>query len=337
MRTSSYAQLINCIRFTPTDRSNPAGDGLPLDWKVKGIPYINSHGTPARYKLPGSSPLHKDLYVEVDYMQSRKPIQKGIDDVIKAFANAPVCNPDGTKGINLHIQVDEQIPFIQYTGLSQIPSLKAKYFGTTIERLEPNLIAVKNLVYHYAIFVNDQDPGQTYSGVSDDIPSMNFIVSLGSWTHMDNTTHQLVGGGTVSQQEGSFMHEFGHNLDLHHDGASDLNFAPNYLSVMNYAFQLPSYVANRSLDYSRCTLSPLNENKLNEINGISPSPPECSKGRLTVAFPYGDCNTPSFFVLGGPVDWDQDGDLPKPRTSIAADVNCNGGYDILNGYSDWNI
>ena len=132
---TSYAQMINCIRFTPTDHFNPTGDQIPFDWKVNGVPYIDSHGVPARYKLAGASPLHKDLYIEVDYMQSRKPLQKAIDDVVKTFANAPVCNPDGTKGIHLHIQIDEQIPLMQFTGVSDIQPLKAKYFGTVSERL----------------------------------------------------------------------------------------------------------------------------------------------------------------------------------------------------------
>ena len=34
------------------------------------------------------------------------------------------------------------------------------------------------------------------------------------------------------------MHELGHNLGLRHGGDDLPNFKPNYLSVMNYSFQL---------------------------------------------------------------------------------------------------
>ena len=34
------------------------------------------------------------------------------------------------------------------------------------------------------------------------------------------------------------MHEFGHDLNLHHGGVDDVNCKPNYLSVMSYARQI---------------------------------------------------------------------------------------------------
>jgi len=51
--------------------------------------------------------------------------------------------------------------------------------------------------------------------------------------------------GTVQEQAGTLMHEFGHNLQLCHGGIFDpplftqcnANFKPNYISIMNYAFQ----------------------------------------------------------------------------------------------------
>jgi hypothetical protein len=66
------------------------------------------------------------------------------------------------------------------------------------------------------------------------------MVSLGNVFNDKNVTP------TVMNQGGTFMHELGHNLGLRHGGGSDLNgdaedtptFKPNYLSVMNYKFQL---------------------------------------------------------------------------------------------------
>ena len=39
-------------------------------------------------------------------------------------------------------------------------------------------------------------------------------------------------------QAGTLMHELGHNLGLRHGGDDHTKYKPNYLSVMNYAFQL---------------------------------------------------------------------------------------------------
>ena len=61
--------------------------------------------------------------------------------------------------------------------------------------------------------------------------------------------------GTDDEQAGTFMHELGHNLNLAHGGASTLavgssnynmNCKPNYLSVMNYARQMPNAVLDVS-------------------------------------------------------------------------------------------
>src|SRR4029078_5511463 len=42
--------------------------------------------------------------------------------------------------------------------------------------------------------------------------------------------------GNFRDQSGSIMHELGHSLGLGHGGSDGVNYKPNYLSVMNYAF-----------------------------------------------------------------------------------------------------
>ena len=69
-----------------------------------------------------ANPMHKDLFVEIDWMQDHKPDPQalsqtqslasvGVKSVREAFAAAPVTNPDSTGGIRLHLQVDEQVTF----------------------------------------------------------------------------------------------------------------------------------------------------------------------------------------------------------------------------------
>jgi hypothetical protein len=87
---------------------------------------------------------------------------------------------------------------------------------------------------------------------------------------------------TEAYQAGTLMHELGHNLNLDHGGKDDINCKPNYLSVMNYAFQFPDPIANRPLDYSRSLLTTLKEKNLNESLGITQSTPP---GLMTVYGP----------------------------------------------------
>lgn len=69
---------------------------------------------------------------------------------------------------------------------------------------------------------------------------------------------------------GTFMHELGHNLGLGHGGQDDVNFKPNYISIMNYSFQLaglPTEANKHIIDYSTLNLGTLNEHSLNENSG----------------------------------------------------------------------
>ena len=85
-------------------------------------------------------------------------------------------------------------------------------------------------------------------------------------------------------QIGTLMHELGHTLTLTHGGtffnnesptpnvpSYELNCKPNFLSVMNYLFQIRGFV-DGVFDYSAQTLpslaEPLNEASLNEGAGI---------------------------------------------------------------------
>jgi hypothetical protein len=338
----SYAQEEKCTPFSPTDLKNPAGDGIPSNWKTNGIPFTNSLGMLDHYMLPGANPLHKDLYVEIDYMQFHKPMHQAISDVVKAFADAPVCNPDGTTGINLHVLVDEQIPLQDVIKIDCFPggdwsgfnSLKKSFFGTSSERHDPNELAAKSLVYHYGIFINEYSSMVDSSGCSDP-PNMNFVISLGfrdpnsgrGWG-LDPETGRVV--GSLSEQEGTFMHEFGHTLGLHHGGMDDVNYKPNYFSIMNYLFQFPFYVANRSLSYSNCALGTINENHLDEEKGLTTN--GCPHGQNTT-YIIGTNSGP--MRISAPNDWDNSFGDSNNKPDVSSDLNGDGSNDKLTGYDDW--
>src|SRR6266446_7351844 len=88
--------------------------------------------------------------------------------------------------------------------------------------------------------------------------------------------------GNVQAQAGTLMHEIGHTFTLTHGGmyfsttnnappvapTYDLNCKPNFLSVMNYLFQIRGF-PDGGIDYSGQTLPDLNETTLSEASGIN--------------------------------------------------------------------
>jgi hypothetical protein len=98
------------------------------------------------------------------------------------------------------------------------------------------------------------------------------MVTLGLW---DQQT------GTPFIQGSTLLHELGHNLGLRHggvvpSGALEPNCKPNYLSVMNYLFQVRGLLTSSgvpTIDLSRQALPALSETGLVESTGLGASTP----------------------------------------------------------------
>jgi uncharacterized repeat protein (TIGR01451 family) len=157
-----------CNEFLNMDSDQ---DGLCDCWERNGID-SNGDGT-IDLTLSVANPNHKDIYVEIDYMEdnthSHRPNPLALASVAVAFNAAPVSNPDSVSGIRLHYILDEAIPdsdkvnFPEYTA-SQCPNtnfdtLKHAYFGTAAEHdnansNKPNIIAAKQKAFRYAVFAH---------------------------------------------------------------------------------------------------------------------------------------------------------------------------------------
>jgi hypothetical protein len=320
------------------------GDRLRNDWEINGIDQNNDGRID--FRIPGANPLHKNLYVEIDYMQFHQPLP--LDNVTAAFANAPVTNPDGITGVTLTNSVDEQIPHAATTSMDNLRNnIRPLWFGTAAERADPNsvnLLAAKARVFHYTLYAHQQPGPLTGSGGSSGLaetPGMNALVTLGApgWGQDRTTGHSV---GTSDQQEGTFIHEFGHNLGLQHGGQDETNCEVNYLSVLSYLFQFSNYLSTRPLDYSRSALATLNESALNETSGLSESNPP---GLNTT---YGPADVfqrppagpgPGFRAAGsGPIDWNWNGVIDPGF--VSSNINrlgggCNGVGEVLTGFDDW--
>jgi Bacterial TSP3 repeat len=235
-----------------TNPFNPDTDGDRLSDLAELYGYA---GVDLRYF--GAKPTHKDVFIEADYYPNRKPTATGIQRVVDAFAAAPVSNPDGTTGIALHVDLDQQIATADAKSdlnpvWTDFDVIKAKYFPA---RRAP--------FFHYAVFANTYSGG-TSSGISRGIPAHDFVVTLGGWSPA---------GGTELEQAGTLMHEFGHNLGLHHGGNEDVpNYKANYFSVMNYSYQVVGLRVSgvtEVLDYSRLRVGGISESAISESSAFS--------------------------------------------------------------------
>jgi hypothetical protein len=244
---------------------------------------------------------HKDLFVEIDYMQFHKPDPQalsqtqsvttvGVKSVREAFGAAPVNNPDSQKGIKIHFQVDEQLshvdqiiftPCTSTTGSTgkttvDLDTIKAASFGTPTERIGTPVqvqqtLNAKRLAFRYVVFGHDlaplasTAPGLGSSGCSE-IGGDDAVVTLGSFTSVAGH-----GVGNTDEQAGTLMHEFGHLLGFRHGGDDAINCKPNYRSVMNYNRQFSGNpIVGRRLDYSRSEdpvlADPTKTGRLNELS-----------------------------------------------------------------------
>jgi hypothetical protein len=343
------------------------GDGLLDHWEEDGV-RVNVDGTEVFVDLPamGADPMRKDIFVEVDYMvaepgclpfvdticfsgHSHEPKYRAMEKIIYSFYLAPVPNPDGSTGINLHVDygprgVMNPETFEQWGSRSQSNALRhdselgsknllGQYRWSEFKQIkEANFSQARAPFFHYAVFAHDLGDLGSTSGLSRGIGASDFIVSLGSW---DSSV------GTVNDQAGTFMHELGHNLGLRHSGRADLldtNFKPNFLSVMNYAFQTRGLrVGGRDgyFDYSQFELPTLDEDNLDETVGLNAG---------TILTDYGTrywCTMNNERVVNSveTIDWDCDGD----STDSGIQENINEGPDWrhdtrtsnLRSYNDW--
>ncbi len=283
------------------------GDALPDSWETADDKTADKMGIP-HLKSLGADPKVKDVFVEADWTEKTR---SGIISWLKGDKNTverslqpdqeamtDVCRAFDEHGIHLHIDSGEKS--INGCGTwSKGPWGSESRAGNVVgndwsegrqnlggqdgwDRFsewqkqslqDPNkgFSDIRKRVFHYAIFGdllnadidksgNVNDWGIT--GIADASDVLRFYVAVGGM-HEDKF-----------QQASTFMHELGHTLGLGHGGGNGVNYKPNYLSVMNYSFQLSGLVTSdksKRLNYSEHQLPDLDENSLDESKGVDPN------------------------------------------------------------------
>lgn len=296
-----------------TDAAEPDTDGDGIDDGDETLGTVGGLALPAM----GASPLRRDILLEYDWFQdandcavhSHRPTAAQVDFVTATFAAAPAGNPDGTQGINF---IHDYGQGGEFTGGNLINDADGVIAGGVFDAhytgyKAANFAANRNGYFHYVLLPHRYETTSGSSGQAT-IHGDDMIVSIQCLV-----AHPIVVPHTI-------VHELGHNLGLRHGGFEELNWKPNYNSVMNYKYQFPGIDNNCTppgdgiLDYSRGVRPNLSEAALNEANGV--------------------CGA------GGPA-WDWNGDLDTADSGLVFDINVDnqgvgdGLLNVLQDYNDW--
>lgn len=116
------------------------GDGLPDAWERAGE-------TPDGASLPDASPDRKDVYVHVNYgADVRALTDEEREDAREVWARMPVGNPDGSRGIRLHL--DDESP-----GAGRLDAAAVFESPDGLDRYSTeSRLGARQCVYHQVVF-----------------------------------------------------------------------------------------------------------------------------------------------------------------------------------------
>lgn len=288
----------------------------------------------------GSSPFHKDIFVYVNFFiwngKNLKPRGNFTQIVKSVFSTSPVPNPDGTTGINLHVEIGPAIRTnTVIADWNEFDLFKDQY-----------LPAAKRSTHHYCLFVGEINvngelsiSGISRNGAAFRQGASDFMVALGHPAWFNWPTSALY----KWTQVGTFVHELGHNLGLLHGGGDHISYKPNHLSLMSYAYQtdgIPVTIPGQGLfylyDYARFAGPNLNEANLNENLGMGQKVNFQGTSYGARWFVTDGRSGIEVFDASSNVDWNNNGAF---QTGVRQ--NLNRGFDdkianLRGGVIEWN-
>tara|TARA_R110000868_G_scaffold326513_4_gene587515 strand:+ start:198 stop:2492 length:2295 start_codon:yes stop_codon:yes gene_type:complete len=367
---NSYTDTNTAADWTAVDWATPGGrNDIPagtLDADGDGIPDSAevSGGTYAGIDLyaMGSRTGIRDIFIEVDYMNSTDPgiipRSESLQMVVNAFAakNISVHFDAGTQfsstfstanfnlGQGSNVVAYEKCVFFDQTTCSSNTSTRRSVYDWKAEYMDLR----RRNIFHYLLMGNSQlNSGASESSGRAELPGNDLIVTLGGTGWGLSSTVGTSLNKLINFQAGTIMHELGHNLGLKHGGNSSTTaseYKPNYYSTMNYLYQL------FGLDSSPSGINAYQRWRMLKGDG---TPTICN---LTNS----PCDPPSQFIInysdgsgsslnesallesnnigrgstsGAYADWDLNG--LKTTTTLSKDLNADGSKTVLTDYDDW--
>ncbi len=301
------------------------GDGLPDCAELPGISYqgLEFHYLGARRDV-------RDFFVEVDWMNTTDlgviPQREALEMVRDAFARNGMAihfdvgdlfhQAEGLSPADFDLGGGNAVPFNKYISIhnngdptSSLPLIKAANMDAA---------RINNLPFYYMLFASSQNVnGNAGSSGVAWVFGKESIISLGQWGLSRNSataTNYL-----INYQAGTVMHEFGHNLSLWHGGADSVNYKPNYLSVMNYSFQLTGLPTEGEHELSRYFIRKFFGNALcgSYTYDSMPNPPSQDYRNYRIDYSHGES------LAFNEADLNEALGLGRPQ-SVAQDLNCDG-------------
>jgi hypothetical protein len=251
-------EVFGCVKCFLLDRSSG------VTKRVKEKPYPVDRNRAMDLELPrwGADPLKKDLFVEIDWMEtdpvshSHRPAAGAIQSIASLFAGKLVRYPDGhSAGTNLHYSTGQSGDLIGGGG----PIPETEYFGSqdleddlrsqtpAVASTAPNRVGV----FKYGVWGHRsaEDGIELGWGLCDrrcapDLSATNGIPAP-DCVFITWFNNQMTDPNYFDLQKLVGLHELGHTLYLSHGGPDRFwspnndvwtNFKPNYKSIMNYLY-----------------------------------------------------------------------------------------------------
>ncbi len=254
--TDTSADWSVCEFATPAG-PNDAFDGTDDDHD--GLPDSAERAGGTFAGLPlydwGARTGQRDVFVEIDWMSTdggtngrdpgMLPRVEALDRVRNAFA---------PHGIAMHFDLGARAyqdggeldaGYYDLGGGDEVPwactiTMAGVQGATSFYKLKAEHTDLRRRPsFHYVIFGNSiadvQCGGHGATGRAEQ-GGNDVELALGAGVYKDDTPARV--NQVINVQASTLMHELGHNFGLRHGGGDDINYKPNYLSVMNYLYQL---------------------------------------------------------------------------------------------------
>lgn len=279
-----------------TDPSDPDTDrdGIPDGWEVDGHERVDYPGL-------GCDPLRRDVLVELDYQvielagttRTAMLAPVAVQKMQELFAELDVTNPNGERGIALHIVPDTRLG----------ADFRCYYEDNgVVGDISPPNFLYRETFHKAQMCLGPASRGHSSIGER----TMKLRVPIANIDPQDDLDEPA-----QFTRWALFIHELGHSLGLHHGGDEDLNYKPNYPSLMNYAFDFslggsPRTLRDTRIQFSDGDLPLLSECRLSERTPFRGVPSEAL--RFLANYQHG-------FEVDeyGNVDWDGDGTISARR------------------------